>query len=66
MAEAVIKPTLYWDTNVVGIHAPLTEMRLAQVRRLVFSSTASTYRKPQRVPIREEDPAIPINRYGAR
>jgi UDP-glucose 4-epimerase len=34
------------------------------VGRLVFSSTAGVYGKPARVPIKESDPAIPINVYA--
>ena len=32
---------------------------------IVFSSTAATYGEPERVPLRESDPARPVNTYGA-
>jgi UDP-glucose 4-epimerase len=34
------------------------------VRQLVFSSTAGVYGKPAQLPIKESDPAIPINVYA--
>jgi UDP-glucose 4-epimerase len=64
VAESVAKPELYWDNNVVGTLALLSAVRSAGVPRLVFSSTAATYGEPRSTPIREGDPAVPINPYG--
>lgn len=64
VAESVERPEIYWDNNVVGTLDLLAVMRTVGVRRLVFSSTAATYGEPQRTPIREDDPAVPINPYG--
>jgi UDP-glucose 4-epimerase len=64
VAESVDRPEIYWDNNVVGTLALLEAMRAAGVERLIFSSTAATYGVPIRVPIREDDPAAPINPYG--
>jgi UDP-glucose 4-epimerase len=64
VAESVERPEIYWDNNVVGTLALLEAMRVAGVERLIFSSTAATYGVPIRVPIREDDPAAPINPYG--
>lgn len=64
VAESVGRPELYWDNNVVGTLALLAAMRAAGVPRLVFSSTAATYGEPVDIPIRETDPALPINPYG--
>ena len=64
VAESVGRPEIYWDNNVVGTLALLEAMRVAGVERLIFSSTAATYGVPHRVPIREDDPAAPINPYG--
>ena len=47
-----------------GLLALLAAMRVAGVERLIFSSTAATYGVPHTLPIREEDPAAPINPYG--
>ena len=35
------------------------------MRHIVFSSTAAVYGEPERVPIDEGDPKVPINPYGA-
>jgi len=37
----------------------------AGVKHIVFSSTAAVYGAPERVPIVEDDPKLPINPYGA-
>ena len=37
----------------------------AGVEHILFSSTAAVYGAPERVPIVEEDPKLPINPYGA-
>ena len=64
VAESVEHPEIYWDNNVVGTLALLEAMRVSRVERLIFSSTAATYGVPHRIPIREDDPAAPINPYG--
>ena len=64
VAESVERPEIYWDNNVVETLALLEAMRAAGVERLIFSSTAAIYGVPIRVPIREGDPAAPINPYG--
>jgi UDP-glucose 4-epimerase len=64
VAESVERPEIYWENNVVGTLALLAAMRTAGVGRLIFSSTAATYGVPHRVPIQEDDPAVPINPYG--
>ena len=34
------------------------------VRHFIFSSTAATYGTPEKVPVSENDPTVPINPYG--
>jgi UDP-glucose 4-epimerase len=58
------QPGVYFDNNVVGMLRLLGSMHSAQVRRIIFSSTAATYGEPARIPIREEDPIRPTNPYG--
>ncbi|MFD7920798.1 UDP-glucose 4-epimerase GalE [Streptomyces sp. NPDC059740] len=65
VGESVVNPEKYWRNNVGGTVELLTAMREADVRRLVFSSTAATYGEPQRSPITEADPTAPTNPYGA-
>ncbi|MEU1853585.1 UDP-glucose 4-epimerase GalE [Streptomyces sp. NPDC019990] len=65
VGESVAKPEKYWDNNVGGTMALLAAMRDADVRTLVFSSTAATYGEPEEVPIVESAPTSPTNPYGA-
>ncbi|MFG2501413.1 UDP-glucose 4-epimerase GalE [Streptomyces sp. NPDC048441] len=65
VGESVVKPEKYWDNNVGGTMALLAAMRDADVRKLVFSSTAATYGEPVSTPITETDPTAPTSPYGA-
>ncbi|MFF7330827.1 UDP-glucose 4-epimerase GalE [Streptomyces sp. NPDC090306] len=65
VGESVVKPEKYWANNVGGTMALLGAMRDAEVRTLVFSSTAATYGEPDQVPIVETAPTQPTNPYGA-
>lgn len=64
VGESVAKPLLYYDNNVAGTVCLLEAMRDAGVRRIVFSSSATVYGDPQRVPIREDAPLSATNPYG--
>ena len=64
VAEAVADPLEYYRVNVGG---SLTLFRIMQgtgCRRLVFSSSATVYGDPERVPIDEGHPCRPTNPYG--
>lgn len=65
VGESVIKPSLYWRTNVYGTRVLLDSITANGVPRLVFSSTAATYGEPESIPITEEAPTRPTNTYGA-
>lgn len=62
--ESVKKPLKYYDNNVSGMIALLEAMKDAQVKYLVFSSSAATYGIPKKLPITEDSPLNPINPYG--
>jgi UDP-glucose 4-epimerase len=64
VGESVEHPERYWRGNVVGALNLLDAMRAADVRRLVFSSTAATYGEPPVELITEETPNAPVNAYG--
>ncbi|MGA3057580.1 MAG: UDP-glucose 4-epimerase GalE [Candidatus Limnocylindrales bacterium] len=64
VSESMTDPASYFRENVVGGIAMLDGMRAAGVKRIVFSSTASTYGIPERTPITESDPVRPISAYG--
>ncbi len=62
--ESVMKPELYWETNVQGSLALLAAVRAAGVPRLVFSSTAAVY-GTSHTPMTESTPTNPANPYGS-
>ncbi len=64
VAESVDHPERYWRGNVCATLNLLDVMRAHDVRRLVFSSTCAVYGEPERVPIREDEPPVPVNAYG--
>ena len=64
VAESVAKPDEYRDNNVGGTRALLDAMRHHSVRRIVFSSSATVYGKPERLPYTEDHPLRPENPYG--
>jgi len=64
VGESVEKPLLYYDNNVGGTIALLEAMAARGVKRLVFSSSATVYGDPQRLPIPEDHALRPMNPYG--
>jgi UDP-glucose 4-epimerase len=64
VGESVADPALYYGNNLVGTFHLLEAMRGAAVQKLVFSSTTATYGTPEKMPIAEATPQLPINPYG--
>ena len=64
VAESVEKPLLYYDNNVAGTVALLQAMDQRAVKQMVFSSSATVYGDPERLPLTEEHPLRPVNPYG--
>src|SRR5262245_33907589 len=64
VGESVEQPELYYRNNVVGSFHLLEAMRQAGVSKIVFSSTTATYGTPEKMPIAETTPQLPINPYG--
>ena len=64
VGESVREPLRYWDVNVAGSQSLLSVMREENCRTLAFSSSATLYGLPERVPVTEDDPVQPINPYG--
>ena len=64
VAESVKDPQKYYYNNVYGTLNLLNAMLEFDVKKIVFSSTASTYGEPIYVPIDENHPQKPINPYG--
>jgi UDP-glucose 4-epimerase len=57
-------PDLSFLLNVVSVQNVLEAMRLNDVKKIVFASTAAVYGVMQNEPIRESDPAHPNTMYG--
>jgi UDP-glucose 4-epimerase len=64
VGESVEKPLLYYENNVGGTIALLEAMRSSGVNLLVFSSSATVYGEPERLPLTEDHPLKPANPYG--
>jgi UDP-glucose 4-epimerase len=64
VSESMTNPSKYFRNNVHGGINLLDAMLAAGCRRLVFSSTCATFGVPERVPIDEAFPQLPINPYG--
>jgi UDP-glucose 4-epimerase len=66
VAVSVERPLAFVENNVVNTVRLLEAMRKSGVRRLVFSSSATVYGVPKRLPLREDDPVgVQSNPYGA-
>ncbi|HUZ20582.1 MAG TPA: UDP-glucose 4-epimerase GalE [Acidimicrobiales bacterium] len=65
VAESIADPAKYEENNVIGTRLLLEAMREADVRTIVFSSSAAVYGEPPSVPIDEDAPTAPVNPYGA-
>ena len=64
VGESVENPLAYYDNNVNGTVQLLEAMRACAVKSLVFSSSATVYGDPQRLPLDESHPLSATNPYG--
>ncbi|WP_374582203.1 UDP-glucose 4-epimerase GalE [Pseudoduganella sp.] len=64
VGESVEQPLRYYDNNVGGSVVLFECMAEAGVKTLVFSSSATVYGDPARVPITEDFPLSATNPYG--
>jgi UDP-glucose 4-epimerase len=64
VGESVQKPLAYYDNNVVGTVRLLQAMNECGIKTLVFSSSATVYGNPQRLPLSEDHPLSATNPYG--
>src|SRR5262245_5736093 len=62
--ESVRDPLSYYRNNAINSCALIEAAVKGGVRHFIFSSTAAVYGDPARVPIVEDDPAIPLSPYG--
>lgn len=64
VGESVVKPLAYYENNLGGTFTLLQALDAAGVRTLIFSSSATVYGDPARVPILEDFPTGATNPYG--
>jgi UDP-glucose 4-epimerase len=64
VSESVADPLRYYENNVGGTIVLLDAMRRHNVRRIVFSSSATVYGLAEKMPLAEDAPVEPINPYG--
>lgn len=64
VGESVEKPLEYYDTNVYGTLCLLRTMQKLQIKKLVFSSSATVYGDPEFLPFTEKHPLRTTNPYG--
>ena len=64
VGESVEQPSYYYDNNVNGTLCLLNAMSSNNIKKLVFSSSATVYGNPQALPLTENHPLNPTNPYG--
>ena len=64
VGDSVERPVAYYDNNVGGTIALLQAMAQCEVRRIVFSSSATVYGPPEFLPLQEHHPLRPMSPYG--
>lgn len=64
VGESVAKPLWYYQNNVAGTLNLLDAMTQANVKNLIFSSSATVYGDPEALPIVESSPRSATNPYG--
>lgn len=64
VGESVAKPLEYYDNNVSGTVTLLRVLQEAGVKRFVFSSSATVYGDPEKVPLTEDSRTGATNPYG--
>lgn len=64
VGESMQQPGRYFRNNVSCSLEFLDAAHRNGVKKFVFSSTAATYGLPERMPITEDTPQVPVNPYG--
>lgn len=64
VGDSCARPLEYFDNNISGTINLLQAMQAADVQRLVFSSSATVYGDPEKVPVTEDCRLDATNPYG--
>ena len=62
--ESVENPLKYYHNNTAKSRALIASAVAAGLPHFIFSSTAATYGIPEKSPVSEDSPKLPINPYG--
>ena len=65
VGESVSQPLAYYRNNIGGLVNTCEVMQRHGCRRIVFSSSATVYGVPERLPLSEDAPTSTTNPYGA-
>jgi UDP-glucose 4-epimerase len=63
--DSVSDPLGYYRNNTANSRALMECAVKGGVRRFIFSSTAAVYGNPERVPVAEDAPTVPMSPYGS-
>ena len=64
VGESVAKPLMYYKNNLESTINLLETMKNHNCKKIVFSSSATVYGKPEKLPIKEDFPLSTTNPYG--
>jgi UDP-glucose 4-epimerase len=65
VGESVQKPLMYYHNNLTGTFNLLEVMQAHKVKQIIFSSSATVYGNPEKVPVTENTPIVtPASPYG--
>ncbi|WBL82576.1 UDP-glucose 4-epimerase GalE [Bradyrhizobium xenonodulans] len=64
VGDSNVWPMSYYENNVLGTMRLVSAMNRAEVKTLVFSSSATVYGVPRYLPLDEKHPLGPTNPYG--
>jgi UDP-glucose 4-epimerase len=64
VGESVEKPLEYYHNNITGTLVLCKVMKKYGVKRIIFSSSATVYGDPEKVPVKEDFPTSATNPYG--
>jgi UDP-glucose 4-epimerase len=65
VGESASKPLAYYANNLGGLLTLSEAMQRHACKTLVFSSSATVYGQPERLPVKEDSPLSATNPYGA-
>lgn len=62
--ESLVKPDLYFSNNINGSIELLNCVKKHNIKKIIFSSSANVYGKPNSLPVNESHAINPTNPYG--